>query len=194
MKVYLLNHLQDITPQQLERDLQCLPQWRRDAALAYKHHVGRVQCAEAYLLLMQALCEGYGIEDEQTFDTGEHGKPSLHDHPEIHFNLSHCKKGVICVVDDAPVGCDIESIATKVDPQLCNYCMSEQETEQIMTAKEPTIEFARLWTMKEAVVKLTGEGLITPLREILDNIPGITIETHADEAHGYVYSIAQYKK
>ncbi|MBQ0069054.1 MAG: 4'-phosphopantetheinyl transferase superfamily protein [Bacteroidales bacterium] len=195
MKAFLHNHPQDVTEQELERDLAMVPEWRRVKALAYKFHSDRVLSVKAYLLLREALREVWGIDDDSEWVYNEHEKPSLKNHPEVHFNLSHCKTGVLCVVDDCPVGCDIERIVKTVKTDLCKYCMNEQEVAQIMDAPNPCVEFTRLWTMKEAVVKLTGQGLTTSLHDILSNaaVKDINIETIVDLDLGYCYSIATLK-
>lgn len=195
MKAFLHNHPQDVTEQELERDLAMLPEWRRSKALAFKFHSDRVLSVKAYLLLREALREVWGIDDDSEWVYNEHEKPSLKNHPEVHFNLSHCKTGVLCVVDDRPVGCDIERIVKTVKTDLCKYCMNEQEVAQIMDAPNPCVEFTRLWTMKEAVVKLTGQGLTTSLQDILSNaaVKDINIETIVDLDLGYCYSIATLK-
>jgi len=41
---------------------------------------------------------------------GDYGKPYLMDWPEIHFSISHCKKGCGVMVADHPVGMDLEVI------------------------------------------------------------------------------------
>lgn len=192
MKVFLHSHPQDVSAGELERDLELLPRWRREDVLAYKFHSGRVLSAKAFLLLKQAVLEVWGIDEELHFDLSEHGKPSLHNHPEVHFNLSHCKHGVMCVVDNHPVGCDIESIVKDVKLDLCNYCMSASETASIMTAENPQVEFTRLWTMKEAVLKLTGDGLNKSMHDLLssDLMQDIEVNSTIDLEHGYCYSIA----
>lgn len=194
MKVYIHNHPQDVTAQELEHDLDLLPAWRRKDVLAYKFHSGRVLSAKAFLLLKQAVREVWSIDDELQFDLSEHGKPSLHGHPEVHFNLSHCKQGVMCVVDNQPVGCDIEGIVKDVKLDLCNYCMSTDETESIMNAANPRLEFTRLWTMKEAVLKLTGDGLNKSMHDLLtsDMMNNIRVNCTIDMEHGYCYSIATH--
>lgn len=190
MKVYLFNNPQDVTVQELERDLAMLPQWRREVVMRYRFHADRVLSARAFLLLQQALREVWGIDEEIRFDINEHGKPSIVGHPEVHFNLSHCKMGVLCVVDNHLVGCDIEGITTELNMDLCRYAMNPHEVEQITAAEKPCVEFTRLWTMKEAVVKLTGQGLTTPLHDILTAAPHVHLDTHVDEEQGYVYTIA----
>ena len=83
---------------------------RRTQALRFSHELGRRQCVASYLLLMKALKEEYGIEEKPLFQYLEGGKPTIKDHPNIHFNISHCKAAVAVAIDNKPVGIDIETI------------------------------------------------------------------------------------
>lgn len=139
---------------------------RRDYALRYRHELGQRQCVAAYLLLQRALLQEYGIDGHLQFAIGEHGKPSLVGHPDIHFNLSHCREAVACAVSDRPVGIDIES-TRRYHPMLLDYTMSPDERRLIAQAPRPDEAFIRLWTMKEAVLKLTGEGISRDLHTVL---------------------------
>ena len=192
MKVLLLDRPQEVTVEELERDLELLPQWRRDMVLAYKFHMGRVLSAKAYLLLAQGVSEVWGIDEPLEFVMGKHGKPSLKGHPEVHFNLSHCHSGVLCVVDDRPVGCDIERIVSEVKMDLCRYCMSDEEIATITSATNPCLEFTRLWTMKEAILKLTGEGINKDMHYLLSSPEAARVQLTTVTSPTYVYSIARW--
>ncbi len=139
---------------------------RREYALRYRHELGQRQCVAAYLLLQRALRQEYGIEGHLQFKVGPHGKPSLVGHPGIHFNLSHCREAVACAVSDRPVGIDIESIH-RYHPMLLDYTMNPDERRQVTQAARPAEAFIGLWTMKEAVLKLTGEGISRDLHNVL---------------------------
>lgn len=106
----LRTNLETYTEADLQRDLQRLPQWRREKALRYRHFSGQAQCTLSYILLLEALDQEYGITGLPTFVENEHGKPSLQEYPDIHFNLSHCRSIVACAVDNAPVGIDVEDL------------------------------------------------------------------------------------
>lgn len=146
--------------------LQAVSAERRAYALRYKHELGQRQCVAAYLLLQRALQQQYGIEGDLQFAIGEHGKPSLVGHPGIHFNISHCREAVACAVSDSPVGIDIES-TRRYSPMLLDYTMNADERHQVTSAARPDEAFIRLWTMKEAVLKLTGEGISRDLHTVL---------------------------
>ena len=100
----------DIAGFDFEAALPLLSDQRREQALKFKFELGRKTCAMAYLLLCEGLRKEYGITERPVFEYGEHGKPFIIGHPDIHFNVSHCREGVICVISDRPVGVDIESI------------------------------------------------------------------------------------
>lgn len=161
---------------------------RREQALRFKHELGRRQCVLAYLLLKRALREEYGITQNPVFSYGEHGKPMLVGHPEIHFNLSHCREAVACAVSDRPVGIDVESVH-RYKESLVNYTMSKREQQAILGADDPALAFTRLWTMKEARLKLSGEGIGNAMATVLDD-PTAGYETFVAPDGRYVYSVA----
>lgn len=179
--------------EQLARDLLLLPSWRREQALRYKHFNGRRDCCISYLLLCQGLEEQYGISENPTFIIGEHGKPSLKEYPHLHFNLSHCSHAIACVISSSPVGIDVESIDRKVSDSLIRHTMSPEEQAII---KQDPLHFLRLWTQKEALVKLRGTGLQDNLHHLLcpSNLEDVSLHTedHADK--GFILSIAKTKK
>jgi 4'-phosphopantetheinyl transferase len=180
----------DIAGFDLERALPLLSDQRREQALKFRYELGRKTSAMAYLLLCEGLRQEYGIMERPLFEYGEHGKPSIVGHPEIHFNLSHCREAVVCVVSDRPVGVDVECFR-EYKESLVRYTMNDEEVERIVHAERPEEEFIRLWTMKEAKVKLTGQGISDDMKRVLDGRE--TFRTVVNEKKGYVYS-AIYEK
>ena len=165
MKVLLSEDVWDFD---LCKALEEISAQRREQALKFKFELGQRLCVLAYQLLKQGLREEYGIKDNPVFEYNEHGKPSIVGHPEIHFNLSHCKAAAACVVSNRPVGIDVESFR-EYHESLVHYTMSEEEERQIEDSDHPKTAFIRLWTMKEATLKLIGTGISDNLKTIIDS-------------------------
>ncbi len=176
----------DIEGFDLQAALPMLSEQRRQQLQRFKHELGQKTCAMAYLLLCQGLREEYGLLEPPLFDYNEHGKPHIVGYPDIHFNLSHCRAGVICVLSHCPVGIDIESVREYND-SLVRYTMNEREQQLISASEQPAVAFTRLWTMKEAVLKCKGTGITDNIKCALDGVTGI--ETSVNDKKGYVYSV-----
>ena len=140
---------------------------RREQALKFKHEQGQRLCVLAYQLLKEGLCKEYGITCNPIFEYNEHGKPSIVGHPEIFFNLSHCKEAAICAISNAPIGVDVECFREYKD-SLVNYTMNDEEKADIAASATPEVTFIRLWTMKEATAKLIGTGITHDVKSLID--------------------------
>ena len=173
----------------IEKALATVSAQRREQALKFAHESGRRLSLAVYLLLMEGLQKEYGITEAPVFDYLEGGKPVINGHPEIHFNFSHSGKVALCAIDSRPVGADVET-ARKITPSLIAYTMNEEEQKIIASAPDKIMTFLSFWTKKEAVLKLTGEGIRSDLKKVLDNPELYHIETITTEK--YVYSIAKY--
>ncbi len=170
----------------VEASLPLLSAQRREQVMRFRHELGRRTCAASYLLLREGLKLEYDIEEEPVFGYGAHGKPFLINHPEIHFNLSHCREAVICAVSDKPVGADVESVS-HYNEDVARYTMNDMEMQEILQAERPDVAFTRLWTMKEALLKLSGEGLRTNMKDVLDGKSEFLTVISPDMR--YVYSV-----
>lgn len=189
---YEIIHPEDYPDDRIDAMLRALPEWRREEAMRFKHRQGRVECVLAYWLLSNML--GYKPE----FERGEHGKPFVNANinhninVKINFNLSHCKEAVACVIgDDAEVGIDVECLG-RYKPSLAEYCMSNDELKQIAEADDQDAEFTMLWTKKEALLKMTGEGITDDMKGCLKSarMEGVTIESGINKEKGYAWSVA----
>lgn len=172
----------------LDAALGEISEQRRQQALKFRHEQGRRTSVLAYLLLKQALREGYGITANPLFEYGEHGKPAILGHPEIHFSLSHCRDAVACAVGSRPVGIDVESIREYKEP-LARYTMNDDELRQIVAAPRPGVAFIRLWTMKEAALKQIGTGISNDLKTVLTDHADLKFTTHVRPQ--YVYTVCE---
>lgn len=168
---------------------RALPAWRREVADRYKHKGSRRESIVTFSLLQQLLLEHYGIGVVPPFSFNEHGKPYLSQHPDIHFNISHCAKAVVAVVSDAPVGVDVEAVG-RYKESLADYCMNVDECRHLDAADDPDLEFTCLWTQKEAVAKLVGTGITDNIKDMLVIYSDINTNTTREVSKGYVLTVA----
>ena len=185
--IYLNDHTESLD---IEAAFTKVSAQRREQAMKFAHESGRRLSLAAYLLLMEGLEKEYGITEPPVFDYLEGGKPIITGHPEIHFNFSHSGNVALCAIDNQPVGVDIE-MPRKITPSLISYTMNEEEQAKIASSPDHITTFLSFWTKKEAVLKLTGEGIRSDLKKVLGTPEKYHIETVTTEK--YVYSIAKFK-
>lgn len=188
--VYIDSHPQLLD---LTEALAAVSAERRTYALRYRREEDQRLCLSAYLLLQRALREEYGLSEVPPFCIGEHGKPALEGYSDIHFNLSHCQEAVACVVSTHPVGIDIEMVDS-YDEALLPTTMNEKEQQMILESPHPESTFIRFWTMKESLLKLTGEGITDNLPSVLSKLEATgesqNISFQTTFHNRYIYTVA----
>jgi 4'-phosphopantetheinyl transferase len=92
-------------------------------------------------------------------------------------------------VSEKPVGIDIEAIRT-FKLELMRKTMNEKEQEHILMSAKPEVEFIRLWTQKEALLKQLGTGIISDLHNVLEHNQAISWTEITHQSPDYICSIA----
>ena len=184
--IYINDHIEDLS---IEESMKLISEQRRQTVMAISNEAVRRQSLGAYLLLQEGLRDEYHIAEAPVFAYHQGGKPYLADHPHLHFSMSHSRKAVACAIAQHPVGVDIETIRP-YNPTLARHVLSSDELEEVEQAAHPALSFIRLWTMKESVLKLTGEGLRMPLPNVLTTYRDICFQTIINQPAGYVCTIA----
>lgn len=98
---------------------------------------------------------------ELTFN--KYNKPYLKD-SNIYFNISHDKNTTILVISDKEIGVDIEYYTYKESVMKKYY--NEFEQQEIINSNNKEYEFTRIWVMKEAFVKMKGQGISYGLQNV----------------------------
>jgi 4'-phosphopantetheinyl transferase len=98
-----------------------------------------------------------------------HGRPRLAGAaggPEL--SVSHSGRWVAVAAHlGGPVGVDVEQVKEDLDvTALARITMAPDERRSLAEAPDRAAAFTRLWCRKEAVVKLTGDGLRADLAEV----------------------------
>ena len=139
----------------LQRLTPLLPPEKQTAIARIKHLPARNQAILAWAVLVYALREqGFALPKLAQSETG---KPYFKDFP-LHFNLSHTDTLVCAALSAFPVGIDAQTLTTASDA-VARRVLSENELQLLAAAEDKAVVFTRLWTMKEAFAKRTGEGL-----------------------------------
>ena len=86
------------------------------------------------------------------------GKPYFVDAP-WHFSLSHTKRHAFCVLAARPVGIDAEEMDRPIRLELAKKILSSGEKLRYEAAQDPRTALLKLWVLKEAQKKCTGQGL-----------------------------------
>ena len=114
------------------------------------HEAGRQLLAQTYREVFGRECPEIAI--------AQGGKPYFVD-GSAHFSISHTKSHVFCALFDRPVGLDAEEMDRQINLHLAEKVLSEPEKHRFEKAADKQAALLRLWVLKEAAVKLTGEGL-----------------------------------
>lgn len=108
------------------------------------------------------------------FERASQGKPSV---PGIFFSASSSQSALLlAVARDAELGVDIEDTsAFKFSSALADLCCNRAECDRLaaLPVAERATSFLRLWTAKEAVLKLRGAGFreLVDLPRLLETLP-----------------------
>lgn len=125
------------------------------------------------------------------FELSDFGKPRVaasHRLDGLAFNVSHTRGMVACAVgQDCDIGLDVERLAKPYTPEIAERFFTPSEAAAIAAAP-PELRadrFLKTWTLKEAVVKATGQGLSCPLSafdvRIDDNPPQVEFSAQMPE-------------
>jgi 4'-phosphopantetheinyl transferase len=106
---------------------------------------------------------------------------------DLRFSLSHTKGLVACAVSiGIEIGIDVEAIdRPQAGLDIAERFFSPTET-AILHATPPDRQseiFMRLWTLKEAFIKATGEGLSRDLRSFSLALDPVAILFHSDSTY-----------
>ena len=162
---YLKEHFDDI--------ISSLYPERRERVLGFRREEPKYVSMVAGLMLQELVQSKLGINPcKLVLERNANGKPYVAGHPDFYFNISHAGEYVVLAYSEEPVGVDIERIREQ-NERVAKRCFTESENQFIFNRETGDISeeksndinsrFYQLWTMKEAYLKLTGQGISVPL-------------------------------
>ncbi len=194
MRYLVFDDMTQCTPAEVARLLPVVSAQRREQALRFSHTFGQFCCLKSYEMLLNLLRE-WGREhvvvpafaEPPSFLYNDHGQPQLEAGPC--FSISHCRHAIAVAVSDRPVGIDVESIRP-LRSELVAKTMNTAEQTLIAASSQPDRTFTRLWTCKEAFLKLRGTGIIADLHHTLEDCANVSFNTIDSPRQPYILTIA----
>ena len=120
------------------------------------------------------------------------GQPFLPDFPGLSLSTSHSGGwSALAVAQSRAVGLDIERVRPLDWPPMLAMICDEAERAAFLSSQPNLPEFFRLWTIKEAVLKATGQGFRAGPKAVQIPIQHLrqTSSQFALDAHGARYQI-----
>ena len=157
--LHLIKYTRQLTESERALLAKCIPPQRLERIQQIKHPAQadrmRIGSALAAYMLKQYMNVPF---TKQVFTENPQGKPFLVGYPNVHFNISHSEKYVVCAVSDRPVGIDVEE-RTAYNPKIAKRVFSPAVQEKIATSSDKDMTFTQCWVENEANLKRIGCGL-----------------------------------
>ena len=110
--------------------------------------------------LLNALYRQYCGKEMPTIRIAPLGKPYFEDGP--YFSITHTENHVFCAISEKPIGIDAEELDRKVNLRLAEKILSPAEQQRFAQAEDKRLALLKLWVLKEADGKRTGQGIQHP--------------------------------
>jgi len=143
--------------------LTCIENFKRDRTGNFKNSLWVVY----YILVTH-----YSFTDPFHVKLNKYGKPFLIYNKAYKFNISHSDNLLAIAISLVPIGIDVEQINSfELYDELYDFCLHKDEIKFVKYSNINTlINFYKIWTAKEAVLKFLGLGLSAPLSNLKVNL------------------------
>ena len=176
----------------LTKGYELVSKERKDKINHYRFDKDKKLSCGAYLLLKKLLSEENITNPE--FKYGKYDKAYISNYPNIHFNLSHSRKIVACLISDNVVGVDVEYIDHEIDLDIAKNYFFHEEYDNIINSKNPPDEFFNYWVLKESYMKYTGLGFNLSLDSFTIQIDDdIKLKNDENGIKFNLFDIGEYK-
>ena len=89
-------------------------------------------------------------------------KPYLPAFPQLHFNIAHSGQYILMAFSGSAVGVDLEEVKSLQNfKDVMQDQFSNEESIFVNRSNNPLSSFYKLWTRKEALLKASGNGVLT---------------------------------
>ncbi|MBE6793341.1 MAG: 4'-phosphopantetheinyl transferase superfamily protein [Ruminococcaceae bacterium] len=157
--------IRDFTEKEYIFTCESMSESRKNRLERYKNSDDKLRMASAESRLKKLIAELSGEKTENVkVDNLPSGKPlALVNGKKFSVSISHSGNFVAVAVADSDIGIDIET-RESISKALIDRALCDDEKAYVgefshKRGKEQRTKFLRVWTAKEAYLKLTGEGL-----------------------------------
>ncbi len=182
--------IDDVVAARLPLLQTALDEPERNQAERFYHRRDRDAFIAAHALTRSMLAEATGVPAASLrFVKGPYGKPEVArsaGERQVHFNISHTNGLVACAVGaDCELGVDVENAERTTSLDVAHRYFAPEESAVVLSAlpEQRLPLFYKFWTLKEAFIKATGEGLSRPLASFSFTLDPIRITFYRDREY-----------
>ena len=165
---------------ELKEYVALLPPERQEKIARYRFEKDKLLSLAAGLLIRRAIGES-----PITFD--DHDKPYAQS--GVFFSVSHSGSVAAIAVDDIEVGLDVEQIPDENRLKIADRFYHPRERAYVKEAQDQCRAFCEIWTRKEAVLKMTGEGISTDLTAFDTTALPLSAQLYTSDLDDYCISV-----
>jgi 4'-phosphopantetheinyl transferase len=164
--IYAVSDCDKVSSDQYSQLITMISAERKARAERFLRFEDSCRSVIAEVLLAYTLRRVSGIElSKVTLIENQWKKPIIQGHDDVHFNITHSGKWVMCIIDAYEAGVDVEKVK-RIDFGIVPRFFSLREQElfnRCATDEERLNCFSTLWVLKESYIKAIGRGLHCPL-------------------------------
>ncbi|MBZ9623629.1 4'-phosphopantetheinyl transferase superfamily protein [Clostridium tagluense] len=188
MDIYSVNIINKLNVGLYDNFLSLIDDAKKTKINKFKNSDDKIRTLIADILIRSIICNKLQIFNKEIkYEYNIYGKPKLKDNKDFHFSVSHSGNWVIAIIDNKPIGIDIEQICPINYIDIAKISFNYDEYNWLLSQKkQKRLEcFYKLWTLKESYIKMTGTGLATPLDSfsiLFDTEYNISIKNESNSA------------
>lgn len=185
MKIYALNSRLQLPEALYQECLSWIAPDYRERIRRYRFWEDQQRSLFGHVMVRYAIMKNFNLNNNDiVIMKNSYGKPYLHGYHDIHFNISHSKDWVVCVINTSAVGIDVQEIKD-VKSAIADRFFTKEENDYLASLElEARLQgFYEIWSLKEAYIKALGFGLSLPLNEfsIIKSLDNIKVKSKKDK-------------
>lgn len=196
MKIYAVNSKLKLPDILFQEFMEWIEPNYQERILRYRFWEDRQRSLLGHILYRYALIKQFHFNNNEiVIAENAYGKPYLAGHSNINFNVSHSKDWVVCAINEADIGIDVQEIKD-IKLSIAEQFFTKEENDYLVSLKkEDQLQgFYDIWSLKEAYVKALGFGLSMSLKDfsIIKTLDGIQLKSTKDMKYYFKqYSIEE---